>query len=121
MDAGGIPKMITAKIWSRQPKREAWTKERLIEERAIALAAFIDKSTSKNYSSALNSYLEFIRLHNKPADPTPDTLSFYIVFMCHHINPKSVRTYLSGIVYKLELYFPEIHQARSSLLVKCTL
>ena len=73
------------KAW--QPFRVAWSKEQLVHERAIALRNVIDKSTLSNYSSALNSYLNFVKLHNLPVDPTPDTLSLFTVYMCHHINP----------------------------------
>ncbi|PPR03806.1 hypothetical protein CVT26_000980, partial [Gymnopilus dilepis] len=103
-------------VRARQPKRSPWSAERLVRERAIALAAFIDKSTSDGYGSALNSYLEFVKIHERPVDPTADTLSFYVVFMSHHIEPKSVGTYL-----ELEPYFPEIRETRNSLLVRRTL
>ncbi|KIK61187.1 hypothetical protein GYMLUDRAFT_126680, partial [Collybiopsis luxurians FD-317 M1] len=59
--------------------------------------------------------------HNFPFDPTPDTLSFYVVYMCHHIEPRSVGTYLSGICDRLEVYFPEVRRNRDSQLVKKTL
>ena len=55
-----------------------------------------------------NSYLMFCNLHNLPIDPTPDTLSFFTVFMSHHIHPKSVDNYLSGICNNLEGLFPDI-------------
>ena len=106
---------------SRQPLRAAWSRERLIHERAIALGNVIDKSTLSNYTSALNSYLNFVRLHDLPVQPTPDTLSFYTVYMCFHINPRSVNTYLSGISQQLEFHFPEVKEARNSPLVRRTL
>jgi hypothetical protein len=62
---------------------------------------------STTYSSALNSYLAFTRLHNFPTEPTEDTLSFFVVFMSRHINPRSVSTYLSGIAQQLEPFFPD--------------
>ena len=71
----------------------------------------------KNYSSASNSYLTFVRLHHLPVDPTPDTLSFFTVFMSHHINPKSVSAYLSGICQQLEPYFPNVRASRHTPLV----
>ncbi|KAJ3792003.1 hypothetical protein GGU11DRAFT_643808, partial [Lentinula aff. detonsa] len=60
-------------------------------------------------------------LHNFPLDPTPDTLSFFVVFMSYHIEPRSVGTYLSGICDRLEVYFPEVRMNRNSYLVKKTL
>ena len=109
--------MISSPIRARQP----WTRERLLRERAIALGQAIDNSTWKNYGSALNSYLNFIKLHDFPIEPTPDTLSLFTVYMCHHIKPTSVATYLSGICQQLEPYFPNIRSARNSALVHRTL
>ncbi|KAF9025049.1 hypothetical protein BDZ89DRAFT_901573, partial [Hymenopellis radicata] len=103
---------------SRQPRRKPWSRERLIHERAIALGLAIDTSTSGTYDSHLNSYLTFCALHEIPVEPTPDTLSFYVVYMSAHIDPRSVASYLSGICNKLEPYFPEVRANRGTLLVK---
>ena len=113
--------MITSGLKSKQKPRLAWTRERLLRERALALGQAIDLSTWKNYGSALNSYLTFVRIHNFPVEPTPDTLSFYTVFMCHHIKPDSVDNYLSGICQQLEPYFPSVRETRKSVLCKRTL
>ena len=40
---------------------------------------------------------EICRIHDFPIDPTPDMLSFYTVFISHHIKPSFVDSYLSGI------------------------
>ncbi|KAJ6472038.1 putative retroelement protein [Mycena sanguinolenta] len=101
--------------------REAWTVEQLVHQRAVALGAAIDMSTAQTYGSALNSYIEFCRLHEFPINPTADTLSFYTVFMCHHINPNSVDSYLSGICNQLEAHFPQVREIRKSTLVSRTL
>ena len=113
--------MIKSSVRSKQPICAAWTHDRLIHERAMVLGQAIDVGTFKNYGSALNSYLVFVRLHNFTIDPTPETLSFYTVFMSHHIKPDSVNTYLSGICHQLEPFFPYVHQSRKSKLVKGTL
>ena len=113
--------MISSNVRPRQPVREVWTRERLVRERAIALGQAIDNSTWKNYGSALNSYLNFIKMHDYPLDPTPDTLSLFTVYMCHHIKPGSVGTYLSGICHQLEPYFPNVRASRNSALVHRTL
>ena len=113
--------MIHSGVKSRQRRRPAWTREHLIHERSLALGHAIDTSTWKNYGSALNSYLTFVRIHNFPVEPTPDTLSFFTVFMCHYLKPDSVNTYLSGICQQLEPYFPSVRQIRSSTLCKRTL
>lgn len=113
--------MIRSTRRSRQPVREAWPRDRLLRERAIALGQAIDTSTLQTYSSALNSYLTFVRIHDLPVDPTPDTVSFFTVFMSHHIDPKSVKSYLSGICQQLEPYYPNIRASRHSPLVERTL
>jgi hypothetical protein len=106
---------------ARQPLRQPWSREKLARERALALNNALDVSTQRNYGSACNSYLAFVRLHDFPIEPTPDTLSFYVVFMCHHISPRSVSTYLSGLISQLEPFFPNIKEVRFSRLVKKTL
>ena len=113
--------MIRSHTKSRQPPRAAWPRERLLRERAIALGLAIDVSTLNSYSSALNSYLTFVRLHNLPVDPTPDTLSFFVVFMSHHIEPRSVSSYLSGICQQLEPYFEHVRHSRHTPLVERTM
>jgi integrase len=113
--------MITSASRSRQPLRQSWTRERLEHERAIALGQSIDSTTWSNYSSALNSYLDFVKNHKFPIDPTPDTLSFYTVYMSHYIKPASVDTYLSGICQQLEPFFPEVRKNRKSMLVHRTI
>jgi hypothetical protein len=82
--------------------------DRLIRERAIALGNTLDSSTLRTYTSALTSYLTFVRAHNFPVSPSEDTISYYIVYMSHHISPCSVTTYLSGIVQQLEPFYPSI-------------
>jgi hypothetical protein len=113
--------MIESGVTSRQRPRAAWTGERFIRERSLALGQAIDTSTWKTYGSALNSYLTFVRMHDFPVEPTPDTISFYIVFMCHHIKPSSVDGYLSGICQQLEPYFPSVREVRKTMLVRRTL
>ena len=41
--------------------------------------------------------------------------------MSHHISPRSVASYLSGIVSQLEPFFPDVRSARSSEMVQRTL
>ncbi|TFK78903.1 hypothetical protein K466DRAFT_442747, partial [Polyporus arcularius HHB13444] len=60
-------------------------------------------------------------LHNFPLDPTPDTLSLYVVFQSHHIEPRSVDAYLSGICSELEQFYPSVRSNRRSPLVARTL
>jgi hypothetical protein len=113
--------MIDLSPSSRQPMRQPWTLDRLIHERSIALGFSIDSSTSSTYTSALNSYITFCKMHNFPIEPTPETLSFFTVYMSHHIKPDSVDSYLSGICNQLEDHFPEVRKNRNSRLVSKTL
>lgn len=113
--------MLTISATSRQPRREAWTMERLINERSISLGFSLDASSFDAYSSALNSYITFCNLHDLPIDPTPDTLSFFVVFLSTHIKPDSVNSYLSGICRQLEAFYPDVRQNRKSLLVSRTM
>lgn len=95
--------------------------ERLVHARAVALGSAIDTSTAKSYTSHLQSYLTFCKLHTFPVTPTADTLSFYTVYMCHHIRPTSVDSYLSGICNQLEPLYPEVRALRKHALVTRTL
>ena len=95
--------------------------DRLLRERVIALGNTIEPSTLRTYNSALTSYLTFVRAHNLSTTPTEDTISFNVVYMSHHISPRSVTTYLSGIVQQLEPFYPLIHEIRNSKLVQRTL
>jgi hypothetical protein len=121
MDTGGHNFMIPASRPARQPHREVLSMEHLIHERAIALANDIIKTTLGNYGSALNSYLSFTTSHNLPAEPTINTLSFYIVYMSFYVNPCTVNTYLTGISQQIEPYFPSIREIKNSSTVKRTL
>ena len=113
--------MITSRVRSRQPHRLPWTLERLVTECSISLGFALDKSTSLAYSSALNSYLAFCTMHGFDPEPSVDTLSFYVTYMCHHIEPRSVRTYLAGIVSELEAFYPHVREVRQSSVVARTL
>jgi hypothetical protein len=101
----------------RQPARTAWSRDRLFRERAIALGHSIELSTVHAYNSHLQSYLSFCKIHDFPIEPTPDTLSFFVVFMSHYIKPSSVATYLSGICNCLEPHFPDVRSVRNSPVV----
>lgn len=84
--------------------------ETFIQEHVLALSNSINISTSNSYGSALNSWLAFISMHQFPIEPTPDSLSFFIIYMSHHIHPKSVKSYLSGLVQQLEPDYPSVRQ-----------
>ncbi|KAG2056111.1 hypothetical protein BDR06DRAFT_838431, partial [Suillus hirtellus] len=60
-------------------------------------------------------------LHHLPIDPTVNTLSFYVVWLSHHIEPRSVDSYLSGIASRLEETYPDVRKARRSSIVARTL
>jgi len=106
---------------SRRCPRETWTHDRLHRERTVAIACAIELSSMSSYSSAVNSYFAFCSAHSFPIEPTPDMLSFYAVYMAHHIKPKSVSSYLSGVCSQLELFFPDVRLHRRHWLVLKTL
>ena len=54
---------------SQQPHCELWTLEHLNYECLILLGMFIDILTAATYSSTLNSYLTFCKMHSLPIDP----------------------------------------------------
>jgi hypothetical protein len=64
---------------SQQPSWPVWTCERLLHEHAIAWGMALDRSSLLSYLSALQSYLTFCSSHAFPPEPTPDTLSLYVV------------------------------------------
>jgi hypothetical protein len=106
---------------SKQPRRAAWTTERLLHERAVALGCALEPNSVATYSSAFQSYLTFCTSHHRSFEPTIETLTFYIVYMCHHIKPQSVKTYLSGICNQLEPFYPDVRGLRRHRLVTKTL
>ncbi|KAK0213792.1 hypothetical protein IW262DRAFT_1279546 [Armillaria fumosa] len=113
--------MIRISRTARQPPRVPWPLDELVHKRSIALGLALDISSQSTYSSALNSYLTFCSLHGFAIEPTPDTLSFFVVYMSHHIEPRSVGTYLSGVVSSLEPHFPNVRAVRNGMLVARTL
>jgi hypothetical protein len=102
-------------------RRETWSRELLLRERAVAIACSVEPSSVSAYSSAVKSYFDFCSAHSFPFDPTPDTLSFYAVYTAHYLKPKSVQSYLSGICNQLEPFFPEVRSHRRHWLVTKTL
>ena len=112
--------MINKSHASKRPC-EPWTHDRLMREHAIAIANAIEPSSASTYSSALQSYIDFCSAHSLPNEPTPDTLSFYAVYMSHHIRPRSISSYLSGVCSQLEPFFPNVRTNRRHWLVSKTL
>ena len=102
---------------SKQPCRPRWTVPELARGKAMALANSVEASTKQAYGSALNSWLAFVELHHFPFEPNLETLSYFIVYMSHYINPRSVKCYLSGLVQQLEPDYPAIRELRSSRII----
>jgi hypothetical protein len=96
------------------------SRARLMHERNIALGHALEPSSQASYSSALQSYVTFCQNHSMSIEPTPETLSFYIVYMYHFI-PKSVPSYLSGICNQLETFYPKVRASCKHCLVLKTL
>ena len=106
---------------SKQPSRPAWTLQWLVCERFILLRMAIDAAMHLSYTSVLNSYLTFCKLHNFDIDPTPETLSLYVTYQSTFISPKSVDFYLSGIANQMESFFLDVQKNHHSALVSHTL
>src|ERR1700736_2852537 len=106
--------MIWIQPGSRQPTQPHWSMEKLLHEHSILLGMEIDHSTHLSYTSALNSYLTFCRVHELNMEPTPETLSFYATYITSFLEPRSVNTYLSGIANQLKTYFPDARKNRNS-------
>jgi hypothetical protein len=98
-----------------------WTAARFCEECARTLGFSLDHSTRSTYHSHLQSYLTFCDLHGFSYEPTEETLCNLIVSMSHHIQPRSVSTYLSGICSQLEHIFPDVRVTRRRPVVTKTL
>ena len=111
--------LIQQTCGSRNPQCEAWSAERFIYERSLALGQSIATNTWTSYGSALNSYLDFIHLHNFDPEPIANTLSLFTTYMLKHIKPSSVASYLSGICQQLEPFFPDVRKNRNSPLLGC--
>ena len=93
---------------SKQPARPAWMLQQLVYEHSILLSMAINTATHLFYTSALNTYLTFCKLHDFDIGPTPETLSLYVIYQSMFINPKSIDSYLSGIANQMESFFPEV-------------
>lgn len=106
---------------THQPRREPWSEEQFAQQRLLVLGMKLDHSTWRSYQSGFHSWQSFILLHHYPLEPSPTTFSNYIMFMCDHIRPSSVISYLSGIVQFLEPLFPNIRLIRNSPLVRDTI
>lgn len=95
--------------------------QQLVQRRAELLALSSAAGTEATYSSAFNSYSSFCTAHSLSLEPSPETLSLYVTYMASYIKPSSVASYLSGIIAKLEPYFPRAREARSHPMVSKTL
>lgn len=74
--------MIQKSFRSRHPQ-EVWTHERLLHERAVAIACAVEPGSGSSYSSAVKSYFNLCSSHSFSIEPTPCTLSFFAVYMAH--------------------------------------
>jgi hypothetical protein len=108
IDAGGNPDLILLIAMARHPTQAPWSCECLEYEQSIALGTVLEPASHASYSSALQSYMDFCTHHNFPFNPTPDTLSLYVVYMCHHLKPKSILSYLSGICNCPQPIYPDV-------------
>ncbi len=103
---GAAKKMTHQLPVSRQPVRPRWTDNNFKREIHIALTAAINLPIEGLYGSALNSWIVFCNCHKILSKPTLHSLKNYTIYMCNHIKPRSVNTYLSGICNQLEKTYP---------------
>lgn len=89
--------------------------------RDIALGLALDPNSLRTYASGVQSFRDFCDAHQLPFVPTPETLSYFVVYMCHHIKPASVSNYLSAICNAFEPSYPDVRANRNSPLVARTL
>lgn len=113
--------MIRETQRTRCSNRPSWSQRKLESEQSRLLQLSISLNTSKSYASAFNAYSSFCETHNLDIDPTPDTLSLFISYISHFINPRSVSAYLSGVCHTLEPAFPHVRQAQAYPIVVRTL
>ena len=95
--------------------------QQLVYEHSILLSMAINTATHLFYTSALNTYLTFCKLHDFDIGPTPETLSLYVTYQSMFINPKSIDSYLSGFINQMEFFFPEVRKNHHSALISRTL
>jgi hypothetical protein len=114
-------KTIPPLLKPQQPKREPWTEEMFVRHHMLVLGMQLNLRTWENYSSAYNSWREFVNIHNYPLHLNVTTMSNYVMFLSDHITVNSIVTYLSGIVMILEPYYPDIRQIRHSRIVQDTI
>ncbi|KAF9443145.1 hypothetical protein P691DRAFT_797639 [Macrolepiota fuliginosa MF-IS2] len=79
-----------------------------------ALTHACDQPTIIAYNSHLQSYVDFCKEYNLNPYPSEQQLARYIVYMCDVIKPPTVETYLSGNVYRLQPFYPDIKSNRDS-------
>ena len=98
-----------------------WPSSLLHSWRAYYFESSLAPASRLSYSSTYQSYVRFCALHALPLDPTPNTLSLFVMFKSHTTRPSSVSSYLSAVVSQLEPHFPDLRVARASPLVRHTL
>jgi hypothetical protein len=120
-ESSGAAQMSPSGMGRRAKSRTRWPIERLTHERNVALGSALALSTHSTYNSAIQSWLSFAKRHEFAIEPTVETLSFWIVYESFHIEPRSVNSYLSGVINKLEPFFPDVRSLRNHTTVKRTL
>ncbi len=119
---GGIPKMnVSVPPSAQQCKHVCWLVGTFCKQWVLSLGVAVECSTAHTYTSTATSYITFCNLHSFPTEPTIKRLCYYIMYMSHHIKPSSIKSYLSGICAKLELFYPDIHSIHASKLINHTL
>jgi hypothetical protein len=105
----------------RWREKETWPRDKLLQQRSIAIKNSVSRSTSEAYDTAFKAYSNFCSAHGYPINPTPETLSIFVSYYSAYVSPRTVNSYLSGVCLALEGDFPSVREARKSSLVMRTL
>ena len=100
---------------SRAKRRRAPPLQELERERNFDITMSTEVSTQTAYTTHIRDYAAFCRRYSLDLDPTPNwnTLSLYIAATALDIAPSAIDTYLSGICWHLEPFFPHVRESRN--------
>lgn len=87
----------------------------------IDISNRISKSAKIKYKSGVNRFIKYCVDGNLEPVPTESNLSLFISEISREIKPKSVNTYLSGILYHFTHSYPEVKVNQLSAKVRDTM
>lgn len=87
----------------------------------IDISNRVSKSAKVKYKSGVNRFIKYCVDGNLEPVPTESNLSLFISEISREIKPKSVNTYLSGILYHFTHSYPEVKVNQLSAKVRDTM